>query len=100
MLTCLHSCQSCPLDVTVSQQHGHPPGGIIGKQNHSQDGSTDRTTGSHSFSDRTTEAHGFSIFLQYYHALYGLLNELLVHHTSVVLEAIPAFIAAAKHILL
>ncbi len=88
MLTCLHSCQSCSLEVTTSQQHNNPPGGI--SPDHSKDVTTD---------GRATESHGFTVFLQYYHALYGLLNELLIHHTSVVMEAIPAYIAAAKHIL-
>ncbi|KAL3874332.1 hypothetical protein ACJMK2_037362, partial [Sinanodonta woodiana] len=38
-------------------------------------------------------------FVRAFNAVYDVLNELLVHHTKSVLQAIPPFISASKHIL-
>lgn len=45
-------------------------------------------------------AYSVGVFAEVFQALYEVLNEMLLHHQTVVLNAIPAFLSAAKHILL
>ena len=44
-------------------------------------------------------ASSLPVFTALFHALYSMMNEMLLHHQSIVLKSIPAFLSAAKDIL-